>query len=441
MAVAWAAMYNGSVVAESTQLNPEKAVELALGHSKTLAGASATISSRELELQAAKRGGFPTLSAALSTQYGSGEPYSFFFVNQVRDPEDVVRVQRKTSATGGFAQGSVTMTVPIYKKGSLFNIDAPEVEKAEGAAKKAEADSQILSDQVTIEVLEYYLGALKAADEADIHQRTHESQSKWLDYLRKRGQEGLVIKSEELAVETALATGISNLNIARRSQELNLLKLKMMLGTEQAKQIELAQMPEQFANVPPVEDILNHAISINGAVKSQEAALQVAKAELRDAKGELLPTLTLTSSAIAASNMVDKDIPGFYSFGLNLAIPIYDFGQKSLKQDAKEAAVIENDHKLGAAKETLIYKIHGAYNDYQDAKEKIEVDKKKIAHAELVGEESKDSYEKGFVGLDQVLENESKLLEAKLGLVQDRYMAWAHYYDVIIFTGKFLAAS
>ena len=147
------------------------------------------------------------------------------------------------------------------------------------------------------------------------------------------------------------------------------------------------------------------------------------------------------SAAIAANNIVDNNITSFYSVGLNVAMPIYDFGQKSFKQDAKEAAVIENSHKLEAAREALVHQIHGSYNSLQDAKEQMEVDKKEIAHAGLVEEESKDGYEKGFVGLDQVLEDESDTLKAKLKLIEDRYLAWANYYDVIITTGKFVASS
>ncbi|WP_020561402.1 TolC family protein [Methylosarcina fibrata] len=438
VAIAWTAV-GGGAYAETLRLSPEKAVEEALSNSSSLAGANASISSSELELQSAERGGFPTISAAVSSMYGNGAPYSFFSLNQSIDRGEAFRVGQKTK--GGYASGALTVTVPVFKKGSLFNIDAPAVQQAEAEANKARADSLAMSDKVTIEVLQYYLGVLQAEDEVAIHQQTHDSQSKWLDYVRKRGQEGLAIKSEELAVETALATEAANLNIARRKKDLYMLKLNMAMGNEETRKLELAKLPDVITDVPPVQELLQRALNINGTIKSQEAELQLAKAELEDVKGESLPTVTFASSAIAANNIVDNNITSFYSVGLNVAMPIYDFGQKSFKQDAKEAAVIENSHKLEAAREALVHQIHGSYNSLQDAKEQMEVDKKEIAHAGLVEEESKDGYEKGFVGLDQVLEDESDTLKAKLKLIEDRYLAWANYYDVIITTGKFVASS
>jgi outer membrane protein len=438
VAIAWTAV-GSSAYAETLRLTPERAVETALANSNSLAGANASISSHELELQSAERGGFPTIQAAIGSMYATGLPYSFFSVNQTVDREETFRPNQWTN--GGYITGALSVTVPIYKKGSLFNIDAPAVEQAEAETEKARADSLVQSDQVTIEVLQYYLGALQAAEEADIHQQTYDSQSKWLDYVRKRGQEGLAIKSEEAAVESALATESTNLNIARRKHDLYLLKLKTAMRSEENNKLELAKMPDQIAELPPVDQLLQNALSVNGTIKSQEAELQIAKAELEDVKGERLPSVTFASSAIGASNMVDNDIASYYSVGLNIAMPIYDFGQKSLQQDAKEAAIIENNHKLDAVRDALVHQIHGSYNSLQDAKEKMDADKKEIVHAGLVEEESKDGYEKGFVGLDQVLEDESDTLKAKLKLIQDRYLAWANYYDVIISTGKFAASS
>jgi len=423
----------GPVLADdAAPLTIDQAVAKALHDGPAMKFANANLAAKEEERTGALRSAWPTLSADFYDMHESGEPTSFFAVNHVADPNEP-----PGKVSGYYGAAVLTLTVPLYQNGAFFSKNSPAAHLAGGNYDKAKSENLGQNADTANQVAKAYLNARSAIEEVELQQAAHDRLKRRLDYVRQRVQAHVATHADELLADAALASKSADLNAARRRQDLQLLQLSALLGMPRTQRPAIGKLPDEPPVLPSLEDLADQAAAGQPAVKSQEAEVEIARAQLETTRGAGSTTLSFVANSTAANSLVkDSHTPTFNSFGLKLSVPLFDGGQNNAHARAKDLEIIEQEQKLIVARDTAIQTVYAAYYAAQDAAEKIETAKKTVAQTQYLEQVSAAKFQKGFVGLDTVIQDEANALAARIELVKSRYGLWSAYADLLKSVGR-----
>lgn len=410
----------------------DDAVARALAEGPAMRMAAASISAKEEELKAARREMAPSLSAEVTAMRGSGEPTSFFGVNSRRDPENPAI----GNTTGNYGSATLLFNVPIYQSGVLFYETSPAERVAQSDYDKARADGSVEAADLANQVAKAYLDALSASEELSLQQGAQERLQRRLEYVRQRVRNNLAGRVDELTAEAALAAKATDVNAARRRYELQRRQLAAALRLGNQPLGQFSPLIDSLPALPPIERVAEEVLVGQPSLRSQEAELRGAEAQLAVAQGESAPKVSFFASATQASNLSESGSSSFNVAGVKLSMPLIESGQKSAQARAKGYEVQQADQKLVLLRDTLVQATYAAYYSCLDAQDKMEATSKAVAQAQFQEQSTTAKYEKGLVGLDTALQDAAIALNARIELVKGRYAAWAAYADLVKSLGR-----
>jgi len=389
-------------------------IEEALKNNPTLPAAEAALRQAWENLYAQQGAFFPTIVASFSpsrnkTATGavtpvaaSGSPYYSLYTGQVT-------VSYAPDVFGGTRRQveSLTATAEFQR----FQLEA--------------AYLTLTSNVVAAAVQEASLRGQIAATEEIIKIQTDS-----LGILRKQFELGQVAGADVAAVEATLAQAQATLPPLQKQLAVQRDLLTALIGRlpsqQPAEKFELASL--QLPRDLPVS-LPSKLVDQRPDVRSAEAQLHAASAQIGVAIAATLPQFTLTANAGTASNMISQFIttPGtaFWSIGGNVAQTVFDAGTLLHKKRAADAAF---DQAAAMYRSTVI----AAFQNVADSLHALQsdADTLKAAHAAERSalkslEIARRQLELGAIGYLGLLTAENTYNTALIALVQAQAARYA----------------
>jgi len=256
---------------------------------------------------------------------------------------------------------------------------------------KSEYDLEDIKNNTALNIVNFYLNILLAAEQYKNALLALETSQVQLDRTQKQFNAGAVAQQNLLQVKQQMANEELNLIRAENTVELAKLSLKQALQLPASTMMEL-EIPEITAPAETwlmlnLEDIYNSALSLP-SVKSAEAQLESAEYGVSVARSGKYPSLTLSGglntaySSIAPDLFPDPSSPSGFKentyfnqldfnmrrfVSLNLNIPIFNRFQNNSNVHLAKLSLDNAMFQTSAVKNQLRQNIEQAYYDARAA--------------------------------------------------------------------------
>ena len=204
-----------TMLAQTVDLNLQKAIEIALAENPTIKIADKDIRLKEIADKEAWQSLLPTVSSQLALQHS-------IKVAAIKTPNGEFKMGKDGTTT---ATGGITLSLPIYAPAVYQNMKLTK-DDILLAQEKARSSRLSLINQVT----KAYYAALLAKDSRDVIQRSYDVSKENFDVVDKKFQVGKVSEYDKISAEVQMRSMNSSVTSAQTGLELAILQLKVLMG-------------------------------------------------------------------------------------------------------------------------------------------------------------------------------------------------------------------
>ena len=393
-------------------------IRYALDNNITVKQSELSVQQRETELSSARGRHLPAVSASASENFSFGRSITSYNTYENTDVNT-------TSMSLG-AQMPLFDGMQIY-----YGIELGKLNLA-----AATYDLERARDDIRVAVAQSYVQILYNKALLTVAQYQVEMDSIQLAHKAVKLETGLASKSDILSLQTTLAKSRLTLTKAENNLNLSILDLTQLLELDNPDGFDIV-VPDESAHMltllPDPEDIYAEAVTRKARIKSEEARLDYARADIARAKGGYLPTLSL-SGGIGTNyyNSSGNSLPqlsfgeqlrnNFSQYvGISLNIPI--FSQLRTRNSVRSAKLNFDSRQLELenAKKSLYKEIQQAYYNAVAAQSEHESSRQAAASAEHSYNMIQEKYENGKANITEYNEAKNQYLEAAEQFLQARY--------------------
>lgn len=326
-----------------------------------------------------------------------------------------------------------------YNIGAAWTVWDGNVRKYRTESAKLVEQQQLLAGDdvvktIKLGVLEAYLNIMYAAEAVTIAEQTLEVSTSQAQRAQKLAESGRTSKVDYAQMESQRAQDAYNLTIAKSNYESAKLALKKILLLGLDYDINIATVPFADTDVlmplPNRQDVYELAAEWLPQIKSNELSKSIYSNDVKIAKAGRLPSIALQGAVgtgytsgmsqswtSAIGHNLNENI------GLNLKIPIFD--GNSTKRAVAKARLNELEYDLTRKElfDNLTQTIESLFIDATNAKAKYEAGISRLEAVKLTDDLVNRQFELGYVNPLDLLTAHNNLLNARLELLQSKYMA------------------
>jgi outer membrane protein len=273
------------------------------------------------------------------------------------------------------------------------------------------------------DVVDLYLAVLQAGDEIThllSEKESIEGQLKRLRFMRERG----LVKVTDLFEAEAYYQGLQSKEIeARNARAVALERLRAITGVAAQQVAPLAR--ESFPAVPGREDQwVTDAASNNPNLTALEKAIEVVRSQIKGARADHLPRVTLQANKTYADQSFDNRTNPAYqvgSIGVQVEIPLYSGGRmQAVEREANARFEIARESLEGARRE-VERDARTAYLTTVSSYARIGSTNAEVQALERTLQAQQKSYELGVTTIVDVLNAQRLLLKSRSDQSKARY--------------------
>jgi len=413
----------------------KECVDHALEHNLSVKRAAYTTDLRNEDITSAKGNMLPGVSASASQNYNFG---SFF------DPASNSRVS-SDNRSNSFG---VNTSVSLYNGSSIRN----NLLQSRTSFEASKLDLEKMKDDISLFIVNSYLEVLFSKENLIIAAAQLEISEQLLDRTKELVEAGTQPEGNLLEVEATKVNDENSVVTAENNLVLALLKLSQTL-----------QIPHQGFDIEDVEvnvnsvallynnseEVFAKAVEDQPNIKSAELALQNSDTEIKIAKSDYLPSLSLSAGINTVyshrqgqsddffipdlQNPTGPDIlvkNGFFDqlennlgefIGLNLSIPIFSRGQ--VKANVNRAKINQEISKvnLDDEKRALRETVEQAYLSAKASLKEYEAAEKSVKAQESSFEFAQQRYNLGATNSFDFEQVRNRLVNAQSSLIRAKY--------------------
>lgn len=372
-------------------------------------------------------------------------------LNILQTRQDVLSAKDAWLPTVGFSTNQSFSNYPSPEAGrksntygSSYNIGASwtvwegNVRKyREESAKILEQQQALAGDdvikQLKLGILECYLNILYAGEAVTIARQTLEVSSSQAERMRKLMEAGRNSKVEYAQIESQRAQDAYNLTQAQSNYESAKMALKKILelGLDYNLDVASVSFPDSdvLAVLPDSKTVYDIAAGWLPLLKSNNLSKEIYANDVKIAKAGNKPTIDLTGALGTGYTSGGK---GWGSqmghnfnenVGVNLNVPIFD--ANSTKRAVAKAKLAEMEYDLNRKNllDDLSQTIESLYINATNARAKYTSGLSQLEAVRLTDDLVNRQFELGLVNPLDLLTAHNNLLNARLELLQSKYMA------------------
>lgn len=306
------------------------------------------------------------------------------------------------------------------------------------SAKLLQQQQELTGDDIVktlkLGILEAYINIMYASEAITIAEQTLEVSTYQAERARKIAESGRISPVEYAQIESQRAQDEYSLTLARSNYENTKLALKkiLILGLDYDLQVKDIHIPDSeiMKPLPDRLEVYSLAADWLPQFKSNEISKSIYSNDVKIAKAGRQPSISLqgnigtgytsgtsTGWASAIGHNLNENI------GLTLRIPIFD--GNSTKRAVAKAKLAELEYDLNQKEllDNLSQTIETLYINATNAQAKYEAGLSQLNSVQLTDKLVNRQFELGYVNPLDLLSAHNNLLNARLDLLQSKYMA------------------
>lgn len=316
----------------------------------------------------------------------------------------------------------------------------------EGNARKYRVESnrlakiqqQLYGDDVVknlkIGILQAYLNILYSAEAVDIAKKTLEVSSAQALRTKRLMEMGKTSRVDYAQIESQKAQDEYNLVQAQSSYASSKITLKniLNLGLDYDLNVKEVNFSDSLVNspLPSKTDVFQFAMNWLPQFKSNELSKAIFDYNIKIAKASYFPSISLNGGLgsgynSSGSSSWGSQIKNFFNenIGLSLSVPIYDGNATRRAVNMAKLQALEYDLTKIQLQNELSQTIENLYIESDNARAKYESGLSQLEATSLSAELVDRQFELGLVNPIELLTAHNNLLNARLQLLQSKYMA------------------
>lgn len=306
------------------------------------------------------------------------------------------------------------------------------------SAKFLEQQQALAGDDVVktlkLGILEAYLNIMYASEAVTIAEQTLEVSTSQAERARRLAESGRTSKVEYAQIESQRAQDAYNLTQAQSNLESAKLSLKKILTLGLDYNLEIAEVSFPDSDVlSPLPDrmmVYNLAAEWLPQLKSNELSRSIYSNDVKIAKAGKLPSISLQggvgtgyTSGVGARWASSMGHNFNENIGLSLNVPIYDANSTKRAVAKAKLSELEADINRKDLLDNLSQTIESLYIDATNAKAKYTSGLAQLNAVKLTDDLVNRQFELGLVNPLDLLTAHNNLLNARLELLQSKYLS------------------
>lgn len=318
---------------------------------------------------------------------------------------------RKTENTA-----KVSLVVPIFDSGVVSNKVVSQRYLVEASQQDRARIVQILLNEVS----QSYFSFLEAKKLEGVVLQSIETLKKQKETSEDLFSVGFITKHDLLIVDVQLYERQQELIQVKNNQEIAKASLNRLMGNDLQTPLALAEVSEEAVWDDNYRILTAKSDICHPDLKKREAQKNALPFEYDSIRAEILPKLDGFIDYNASSDRFLLHRHWIVG-GLQLRVPLFDGGITSSRLQQKKDEMSASDLLLKKEQEDIHLDIKRAYVKVDAAFHKIPVALKSVQESEENLRMSSDLYKEGLLSCDDLLNDESRLAQAKANYYQSLY--------------------
>ena len=395
-----------TMLAQTVDLNLQKAIEIALAENPTIKIADKDIRLKEIADKEAWQSLLPTVSSQLALQHS-------IKVAAIKTPNGEFKMGKDGTTT---ATGGITLSLPIYAPAVYQNMKLTK-DDILLAQEKARSSRLSLVNQVT----KAYYAALVAKDSRDVIQRSYDVSKENFDVVDKNFQVGKVSEYDKISAEVQMRSMNSSVTSAQTGLELAILQLKVLMGINTDFDIVINDSLKAYENSVTLANTESNTNEIenNSSLRQIDMNMGLLKRTDKILRTNFLPTIGMQISGMYQSYSNDDwNVFGYkYSpsstLSISVNIPIFTASNWTKLKSSKIKMEQLSDTRVNTVRQ-LNMAAQSYRKNMLTSISKLESDRQAVMQADKAVSISAKRYDVGKGTILELNQSETALTQAEL---------------------------
>ena len=395
-----------TMLAQTVDLNLQKAIEIALAENPTIKIADKDIRLKEIADKEAWQSLLPTVSSQLALQHS-------IKVAAIKTPNGEFKMGKDGTTT---ATGGITLSLPIYAPAVYQNMKLTK-DDILLAQEKARSSRLSLINQVT----KAYYAALLAKDSRDVIQRSYDVSKENFDVVDKKFQVGKVSEYDKISAEVQMRSMNSSVTSAQTGLELAILQLKGLMGINTDFDIVINDSLKAYENSVTLANTESNTNEIenNSSLRQIDMNMGLLKRTDKILHANFLPTIGMQISGMYQSYSNDDwNVFGYkYSpsstLSISVNIPIFTASNWTKLKSSKIKMEQLSDTRVNTVRQ-LNMAAQSYRKNMLTSISKLESDRQAVMQADKAVSISAKRYDVGKGTILELNQSETALTQAEL---------------------------
>lgn len=395
-----------TMLAQTVDLNLQKAIEIALAENPTIKIADKDIRLKEIADKEAWQSLLPTVSSQLALQHS-------IKVAAIKTPNGEFKMGKDGTTT---ATGGITLSLPIYAPAVYQNMKLTK-DDILLAQEKARSSRLSLVNQVT----KAYYAALLAKDSRDVIQRSYDVSKENFDVVDKKFQVGKVSEYDKISAEVQMRSMNSSVTSAQTGLELAILQLKVLMGINTDFDIVINDSLKAYENSITLANTESNTNDIenNSSLRQIDMNMGLLKRTDKILHTNFLPTIGMQISGMYQSYSNDDwNVFGYkYSpsstLSISVNIPIFTASNWTKLKSSKIKMEQLSDTRVNTVRQ-LNMAAQSYRKNMLTSISKLESDRQAVMQADKAVSISAKRYDVGKGTILELNQSETALTQAEL---------------------------
>jgi len=395
-------------------------VDYALEHNISIKQSELDLTQSEINKKDAIGNFLPTLNASASHSWNIG-------LSQIPTPDGTVTV----TSTSKNLSGGISSSIDIYA--GLRNINQLHRSNVEILAARYKLDK--MKDDISLYVANSFLQILFNKEQLKVLQSQQDVSNQEFQRTKDMVDAGALPQGDLLEIQATIATQEQQIVNAENALLISRIQLAQLLLIEDYVTFDIVDVayqvpPSAIMNQSP-EAIVNKAKETRYDIKIAEADTEIAKYNLKMAKGSLQPSLSGSynfGSNYFTSQLFDSDDfetqisdNKSHNFSLRLNIPIFNGFASSNNVKRNQVSFERSKNALEQTNLDMETTVYQAYNDTKGALKAYEAAQKTLIAREEAFNYARERYNVGLLNAFDFNQSQNRFEAAQSEVIRTKY--------------------